>query len=453
MRIHFIAIGGSIMHNLAISLSKKGYLISGSDDLIYEPSKSRLLKYNLLPEALGWFPEKINDQIDAIILGMHSKEDNPELIRAKELGIQIYSYPEFVYMQSLEKTRVVIGGTFGKTTITSMIMHVLKKLGRDFDYVIGAPLEDFEQTVRLTKEAPLIILEGDEKMASVEDKRPKMLIYKANIGLISGITWDYKDVYATFEDYMHQFKLFVESIAEKGTLIYNKEDKNVLKLVLANDSKINKHGFQLPEYTINKGKTYINSTIGDIPLQVFGRYSLLNIAGAYTVCEWLGVNRSDFFESIQSFKGASRGVEYVCSNEASVVYQDFAQSSSAILSNVQALKTQYPDKDLVSVIEFHPNSYSLDEAFFQDYKDIFDQVEHPVVFINEEHVKQRNNFIVTKEWLVKTFQNNEIEYLKSVSELENYLKHIESANKNLIFLNSGNFIGINVVDLSELFIS
>lgn len=452
MRVHFIAIGGSIMHDLAIALIKKGYIVTGSDDLIYEPSRSQLKEHGLLPAKLGWFPEKIDDQIEAVILGMHSKEDNPELLRAKELGLNIYSYPEFVYEQSIEKTRVVIGGSFGKTTITSMVMHVLKKIGRDFDYVIGAQFEGFEHTVELSKEAPLIIIEGDEYLASVEDRRPKMLIYKANIALISNIYWDHKNVFQTFEDYTQQFKLFIESIAEKGTLVYNKEDKNVQALVSTNNSNINKHGYRIPEYTINKGKTFINTATGDIPLEVFGKYNLSNIAGAYSVCEWLGVSRAEFYDAIQDFKGASRRLEYVNSNEESVVYQDFAHSPSKIVAAIQAVKEQYPDKELIAIVELQAHNF-FDETFFKEYIGALDHAEYPVIFINEELIKQKSNFSVSEASLRRVLKNNQIRYINNTVDLEAFLSDSESKGKNLLFISSGSFGGINIVNSSKLFIS
>ncbi len=452
MRVHFIAIGGSIMHDIAITLTKKGYIVSGSDEFIYEPSRSQLKKHGLLPPNLGWFPEKIDDQIDAVILGMHSKEDNPELVRSKELGLNIYSYPEFIYEHSMDKTRVVIGGSFGKTTITSMIMHVLKKMNRHFDYVIGAQFEGFDHTVELSKEAPLIIIEGDEYFASVEDKRPKMLIYKANIALISGISWDHKKAFPTFEDYLKQFKLFIESIQEKGTLVYNKEDENVQALVSANNSNINKHGYRVPEYTINKGKSYINTPRGDVPLQVFGRYNLSNIAGAYSVCEWLGITRTDFYEAIQSFKGASRRLEYVNGNNDSVVYQDFASSPSKVADAIRALKEQYPERELISILELHPHSFS-NKLFLKEYEGVLDQTNYPVIFINQDFSKQKSNFSLSEISLKEVLKNESIKYIDKIEDLEIYLRDMNSYNKNLLFMRYGNFGGINFVKIAELFIS
>ncbi|HLT41816.1 MAG TPA: Mur ligase family protein, partial [Sphingobacteriaceae bacterium] len=311
---------------------------------------------------------------------------------------------------------------------------------------------DFEHTVELSKEAPLIIIEGDEYLASVEDKRPKMLIYKANIALISSISWDHKNVFPTFEDYTNQFKLFIESITEKGTLVYNKEDKNVQSLVSANDSNINKHGYRIPQYTINKGKSYINTSTGDIPLNVFGRFNLSNVAGAYSVCEWLGVSRDDFYSAIQSFKGASRRLEYVSSNNDSVVYQDFAHTPLKISAAIQALKEQYPEKNLISVVELQGNSL-LDATVVKEYEGVLDQTEYPVIFINKEVVKQKINFNLSEKRLKEIFGNENIKFITTVDDLEIYLKSQNSSDKNLLFMSSGNFGGINIVKYAEFFIS
>lgn len=452
MRVHFIAIGGSIMHNLAIALSKKGYIVSGSDDFIYEPARSHLDENGLLPDRLGWFPDRIVEEIDAVILGMHAKKDNPELEKAKSLGLRIYSYPEFIYEQSAEKIRVVIGGSHGKTTITSMIMHVLNELNHDFDFVVGAKLDGFENMVRISKDAPLIVIEGDEYLASPEDERPKFLIYKANIGLISGISWDHINVFPTFENYLEQFKLFIQSIEPKGTLVYNKEDKKVQEIVSADNSNINKHGYRMPAYTINKGQTSLNTADGDVPLQIFGRHNLSNIAGAYSVCEWLGVSKPDFYKAIQSFKGAARRLEYVTSNDESVVYKDFAHSPSKVRATINAVKEQYPEKALVAIIELHTFS-SLNETFLKEYEGTMDKADYPLVFINQETIKQKNSKPLSEEVLKAAFKNDKLIYFDNTDRLKQYLSQLESAGKNLLFMSSGNFGGVNIINFSELFIS
>jgi len=452
MRVHFIAIGGSIMHNLAIALNNKGYIVSGSDDYIYEPAHTNLEKNSLLPDQNGWFPERITSDVDAVILGMHAKADNPELLKAKELGITVYSYPEFIYEQSVNKIRVVIGGSYGKSSITSMIMHVLNELGRDFDYVVGAELDGFENMVRLSKDAPCIIIEGDDYFASAEDRRPKFLLYKANIGLISGLAWDHVDVYPTFESYLQQFKLFIESIEPKGTLIYNKEDKKVQELVSEDNSKINKHGYRTPEFTINKGLTSVHTPEGEVPLHIFGRHNLSNLAAAYTVCEWLGISRKDFFDKIQSFKGASRRLEFVKSTSESVVYKDFAHTPSKVRASIQAVKEQYPDKTLVAIMEL-PSNVSLSETFLSEYKDTMNKADIPMIFINQETFKQKNLKPVSEDLLKSAFNNENIICFNTVLSLKEYLKEMDSKGKNLLFMSSGNFGGISLVNFADVFIS
>jgi len=450
MRVHFIAIGGSIMHNLAIALAKKGYLVSGSDDHIYEPSRTNLEKENLLPEP-GWDPARITEDIDAVVLGMHAKENNPELKKAQEMGIRIYSYPEFIYEQATEKTRVVIGGSHGKTTITSMIMHVLKSIGREFDYLVGAKLDDFEHMVQLTKDAPLIIIEGDEYLASAVDQRPKFHLYKPHIALISGVAWDHVNAFPTFENYVDQFRLFIETIEPKGTLVYNKEDKTLQELVLEDQSKINKHGYRTPEYTINKGITYMHTHVGEVPLQVFGRHNLSNIAAAFTVCEWLGVERDEFYTAIRKFKGATRRLEYVASDNDSVVYQDFAHTPAKLRASIHALKEQFPDKALVAIIELHTYS-SLNEAYLNEYRDTMQEAEYPAVFINQEALKQRNAETITETTLKQAFNQPDLVYLDGIDRMKDYLDDLSSTGKNLLFMSSGNYGGINLVNFADRFL-
>ncbi|GGC43694.1 peptidoglycan synthetase [Parapedobacter defluvii] len=450
MRVHFIAIGGSIMHNLAIALAKKGYIVSGSDDHIYEPSRTNLANENLLPPP-GWDPTRITSDIDAVVLGMHAKADNPELLKAQEMGIRIYSYPEFIYEQTKEKTRVVIGGSHGKTTITSMIMHVLKSIGRDFDYLVGAKLDEFDHMVRLTKDAPLMIIEGDEYLASPIDQRPKFHLYKPHIALISGIAWDHVNVFPTFENYVNQFRLFIKTIEPKGTLVYNKEDQILRELVLEDQSKINKHGYRTPEYTINKGITYIHTNNGDIPLQVFGKHNLSNIVAAFTVCEWLGVEREAFYAAIKQFKSASRRLEYVASDNDSVVYQDFAHTPAKLKASIHALKEQFPDKALVAIIELHTYS-SLNEAYLKEYRDTMHEAEYPAVFINQESLKQRNAGAISEEMLKAAFNQPNLVYFSNVESMKQYLMAMNPTGRNLLLMSSGNYGGINLVNFADKFL-
>ena len=198
MNVHLIAIGGSAMHNMAIAMHKKGFNVTGSDDEIFEPSKTRLAKLNLLPAKEGWDTNNIHKGIDAVILGMHARADNPELLKAQELGLKIYSYPEYIYEQTKDKTRIVIGGSHGKTSITAMILHVLNYHKVDCDYMVGAQLDGFDTMVKLTKEAKIAVIEGDEYLSSPIDRRPKFHLYKPNIAILSGIAWDHINVFPTF---------------------------------------------------------------------------------------------------------------------------------------------------------------------------------------------------------------------------------------------------------------
>ena len=342
MNIHFIAIGGSAMHNLAIALHNKGYHVTGSDDTIHDPSKSRLERKGLLPEAFGWFPEKITSDLDVIILGMHAKKDNPELLKAQDMGLKIYSYPEFLYEQSKDKTRVVIGGSHGKTTITSMILHVLDYNDMEVDYMVGAQLEGFETMVHLTTENEFMVLEGDEYLSSPIDRRPKFHLYKPNIALLSGIAWDHINVFPTFEGYVNQFRIFTDSLTDGGIMVYNEEDAILKEVVESSTHSIKKYEYSTPVYQIEDGVTYIDTPDGLMPLEIFGDHNLQNLAGAKWVCQHMGIDEEDFYEAIASFKGASKRLEKIAESSETVIYKDFAHSPSKVKATTEAVKKQYP---------------------------------------------------------------------------------------------------------------
>ncbi|MVZ61153.1 UDP-N-acetylmuramate--L-alanine ligase [Sphingobacterium humi] len=453
MRIHFIAIGGSIMHNLAINLAEQGHQVSGSDDQIVEPSKSHLLEAGLLPKELGWFPDKITEDIDAVILGMHAVDKNPELLKAQELGLKIYSFPEFVYEQSVEKTRVVIAGTYGKTTITSMVMHVLKKLGKSFDYLVGAQLEGFDKLLQLNPENNLIIIEGDEYYASSVDKHSKFLEYKPNIALISGIEWDHFKALMDQEAYYKQFEDFIRTIVPKGTLIYNKDDERTRSVVEKTmDIKINRHGYKLPEYSINKGVTYLHHGEERIPLKVFGKHNLSNIAGAFTVCEWLGVKRDEFYHAIQDFKSSIRYLEFVASQNGSVVYQDFAHTPSKLRASIHAVKEQFPNQALVTIIEL--NAYdSLDAHFIQEYANSMNESDFAVVFVNISLLKEKNVVLDNiQASLTLAFNHPSFRVITQLTELEGFLDTFKSNGYNLLFMSSNNYNGVNMSSFADKFL-
>lgn len=453
MRVHFIAIGGAVMHNLAISLAQQGHQVSGSDDQVVEPSKSRLKNTGLLPEEMGWYPEKITEDIDAVILGMHAERDNPELLQAQELNIKIYSFPEFIYEQSADKIRVVIAGTYGKTTIMSMIMHVLKKLGRDFDYLVGAQLEGFDALVKLTAHNKLILIEGDEYYASPIDHRSKFHLFHPNIALISGVEWNESRANTGKEEYFKQFETFIDTIVPKGTLIYNKDNQNVVDIVeTTSDCNINRHGYKLPEYSINKGITYLHWGEERIPLQVFGKLNLSNIAGAYTVCEWLGVKRADFYEIIRDFRSSVRYLEFVASNNESVVYQDFLTSPYKLETSVHAVKEQFPTQKLVTIIELSP--YDVSNSNFLDaYKESLDESDYAVILMNREVIKDKNILISNLETEVQQFFNHRnLTFLTDVFALELYLEKFKSLGSNLLFMISPNHNSIDIVSFADKFL-
>lgn len=452
MRIHFIAIGGAVMHNLAISLAEQGHQVSGSDDQIVEPSKSRLKKNGLLPAALGWFPESITEDIDAVILGMHADVKNPELLKAQELNLKIYSFPEFIYEQSVHKTRVVVAGTYGKTTIMSMVMHVLKKLGKDFDYLVGAQLQGFDSLVKLTPNNKLILLEGDEYYASPIDHRSKFHLFHPHIALISGVEWNESRTNISKEEYFRQFETFIDTITTKGTLIYNKDNMSLREIVEdTSDCKINRHGYKLPEYSINKGVTYLHQGEERIPLQVFGKLNLSNIAGAYTLCEWLGVKRADFYEAIKDFKSSIRYLEFVASDNESVVYQDFMFSPYKLRTSIHAVKEQFPEQGLVTIMELNPYDV-VDKNFLDQYRGSMDESDYAVVLVNKEAIKDKNILIGNLEHDIKhVFNHDNFTFLSSVDALEIYLEQFKSLGFNLLFMVSPNHNSINVVSFSDKF--
>ena len=367
MNIHFIAIGGAAMHNLALALQQKGYQITGSDDTIHEPSKSRLANKGLLPSEFGWFPKKITNNLDAVILGMHAKADNLELLKAQELGVKIYSYPEFLYEQSKDKTRVVIGGSHGKTSITSMILHVLHYHNREVDYMVGAQLEGFDTMVHLTPENEFIILEGDEYLSSPIDRRPKFHLYKPNIALLSGIAWDHINVFPTFENYVEQFSIFTDSLTNGGIMVYNEEDGELKKVVEESTNSIKKYPYKTPEYTIENGITFLDTSDGKLPLEIFGKHNLQNLAGAKWICQHVGVDEDDFYEAIATFKGASKRLEKVVESNSTVIYKDFAHSPSKVEATTNAVKEQYNSRTVLACLELHTYS-SLNAEFLKEYK-------------------------------------------------------------------------------------
>jgi UDP-N-acetylmuramate: L-alanyl-gamma-D-glutamyl-meso-diaminopimelate ligase len=449
MRTHFIAIGGAAMHNLALALHHKGYHVTGSDDAIFEPSKSRLDKYGLLPEEMGWFPEKITSDIEAIILGMHAKADNPELIRAKELGLKIYSYPEFLYEQSKNKTRVVIGGSHGKTTITSMILHVMHYHTIEVDYMVGAQLEGFDTMVHLTENNDFIVLEGDEYLSSPIDRRPKFHLYQPNIALLSGIAWDHINVFPTFENYVEQFEIFVNQITKGGILVYNEEDETVKKVAEETTNTIRRLPYQTPSYTVENGTTYLETPEGPMPIEVFGAHNLNNLAGAKWICQNMGVDEADFYEAIASFKGASKRLEKIAEGKGKVAYKDFAHSPSKVSATTNAVKNQYPDRKLVACLELHTYS-SLNAEFLKEYEGALDAADVAVVFYSPDAVKIKQLQEVTYDQIAQSFKREDLIIYTNPAEFKDFLFSTNLENSALLLMSSGNYGGLNFDEVKQL---
>ncbi len=449
MQIHFIAIGGSAMHNLALALEHKGYIITGSDDVIFEPSKSRLEKKGLLPASFGWFPEKIHSGLDAIVLGMHAKADNPELLKAQELGLTIYSYPEFLYEQSKNKTRVVIGGSHGKTTITSMILHVLDFHGREVDYMVGAQLDGFDRMVHLTEDNDFIVLEGDEYLSSPIDRRPKFHLYRPNIALLSGIAWDHINVFPTFENYVEQFQIFVDSIVNGGSITYNIEDAEVKKVVEASENAIRKLGYETPEYTVENGQTLLETPEGPMPIEVFGKHNLSNLAGAKWICQNMGIDEDDFYEAIATFKGASKRLEKIAEGKSSVAYKDFAHSPSKVAATTTAVKEQYPDHKLIACLELHTYS-SFNPEFLKEYKGALNAADEAVIFFLPESVAIKKLDAVTPDQITDAFQRKDIKIFTDAVSFHAYVNNADYNNTTLLLMSSGNYGGLDLNSIQSL---
>ena len=451
MTAHFIAIGGSAMHNLALALHEKGYKISGSDDAIFEPSRSRLEKKGLLPDELGWFPEKLSPSTDYVILGMHARADNPELIRAQELGLRIFSYPEFLYEQAKDKTRVVIGGSHGKTTITSMILHVMQFHKTDVDYMVGAQLEGFDTMVRLTQDNDFMVLEGDEYLSSPIDRRPKFHLYNPNIALLSGIAWDHINVFPTFEDYLEQFRIFIAKITSGGMLIYNEEDEWVRKVAEESTTPIRKVPYRTPEYRVENGTTLLQTPEGPMPIEVFGAHNLNNLAGAKWVCQAMGIDEADFYEAIATFKGASKRLEKIADGKGRVAYKDFAHSPSKVEATTRAVKQQYPDRTLVACLELHTYS-SLNPTFLKEYQGALDAADTAVVFYSPDAVRIKQLDPISADQIKEAFNREDLIVFTDPTEFREYLFRLRDAEVDfaLLLMSSGNYGGLDFAEVSKL---
>ncbi len=431
------------MHNLAIALKDKGYQVTGSDDAIFEPSRSRLEKKGILPAEMGWFPEKITSYIDAVILGMHAHQDNPELAKAKELGLKIYSYPEFLYEQSKDKTRVVIAGSHGKTTITSMILHVLNFHQKEVDFMVGAQLEGFDCMVKLTQDNDFMVLEGDEYLSSPIDLRSKFLLYQPNIALLSGIAWDHINVFKTFDDYIEQFRKFVSSITAGGVLVYNEEDAEVVKVVEAAENYFRKIPYRTPEYEIVNGKVHLKTEMGDVPLSVFGAHNLLNMEGARHICHTLGIMDEDFYEAIMSFKGASKRLEKVEREDKGTLYKDFAHAPSKVKATVKAFQEQFKNEKKYGFLELHTYS-SLNPVFLEQYDHAMDGLDEAIVFYSEDALKIKRMEPISPELIKEKFKNQNLKVFTNAEDLHAYWNTLNKTQGAYLMMSSGNFGGLDL---------
>lgn len=449
MKIHFIAIGGSAMHSLAIALKDKNYKISGSDDAIFEPSKSRLAEKNILPEELGWFPEKITEDLDAVILGMHAREDNPELKKAKELNLKIYSYPEFLYEQAKNKTRVVIGGSHGKTSITSMILHVMNYHDKEIDYMVGAALEGLDNPVHLTEENDFIVIEGDEYLSSTLDRRPKFHLYQPNIALLSGIAWDHINVFPTYENYVEQFRIFINSIVNGGILVYNEEDTEVKRLAEETENPIRKHAYHTPDYHTEGDTTILDVPEGELPLEIFGKHNLNNLSGAKWICQHMGVDEDDFYEAIATFKGASKRLEKIAEINASIIFKDFAHSPSKVAATTAAVKEQFQHKKVIACLELHTYS-SLNAEFLKEYKGTLQNADEALVFYSPDAVAIKKLDSVSEEQIKVAFQKEGLKVFVTSQDFSSQLEKMDLSNSVLLMMSSGNYGGLDMEHLKSL---
>jgi UDP-N-acetylmuramate: L-alanyl-gamma-D-glutamyl-meso-diaminopimelate ligase len=447
MRIHFIAIGGSAMHNLAIALKLKGYQISGSDDEIFEPSLSRLRNHGVLPNSIGWQPEVVTSDLDAVVLGMHARADNPELAKAKQLGLKIYSYPEYLYEQTKNKTRVVIGGSHGKTTITSMVMHVLRCSGVEFDYMVGAQLDGFENMVSLSETARIAVFEGDEYLTSPIDLRPKFHLYKPSIALISGIAWDHMNAFPTYEIYQKQFEMFIDGIEPNGSLVFCNADPEVARVAKLARPDVTQIPYVAHPYQQQEQEFHLLYGSAKVPLKIIGDHNMQNIAGAKGICSKLGISDADFYEAIKTFSGAAKRLQTLASNANTRVFLDFAHSPSKVKATVNAVRQTYANKKLVACLELHTFS-SLNAQFMEQYKNTLQGVDVPIVFYDPHTIAHKKLASLSPQFVQLAFGDPAPLVITNSNELVKALEAIDWKNSILLIMTSGNFSGVNLQQLA-----
>jgi len=443
LKIHLIAVGGSVMHQLAIALQQKGYTVTGSDDEIFEPAKNNLEQAGLLPKQMGWNEENITPDIDAVILGMHAKADNPELAKAQQLGLKIYSFPEYIYQESRNKTRIVIGGSHGKTTTTSMVMHVFKEAGKPFDYLVGAKLEGFAQSVNIT-DAPVIICEGDEYPASTLEKRPKFHFLFPHIAVITGIAWDHINVFPTFEVYLAQFVIFINKIEPGGILIYNETDEVLKNLVEANQrSDIRYQPYNIPAHTITNGKTAVTIDNQTATIQVFGNHNLLNLHAAYYVCKEYRIATDVFLHAIATFTGAAKRLQLIAASNTINIYRDFAHAPSKVKATIEAVKEQFPQRKLFAILELHTYS-SLNAAFMQEYAGAMDKADVAAVFYSKHALELKRMPLLAPESVINGFAKEGLLVFNDKAALWQWMQQQQYEQSCVLLMSSGNYDGLPI---------
>ena len=448
MRVHFISIGGSVMHQLAIALHRKGYQVTGTDDEIFEPSRTNLLSEGILPASMGWQPNLITNDLDAVILGMHARNDNPELLKAVELGLKIYSFPEYIYHESKQKKRIVVGGSHGKTTTTSMIMHVLRTLHLDFDYLVGAKLNGFDQSVNIT-DAQVIVCEGDEYPASAIEKKPKFHFLFPHVAILTGIAWDHINVFPTFDFYLEQFRIFIAKIETGGLLIYNSSDQVLDQLVKeCHRNDLRYQAYQVPEHAIQDGKTTVTIEGCTGSLQVFGNHNLMNLFAAYYACKEIGVSAADFIKAIANFTGASKRLELLASNNQINVYRDFAHAPSKVKATIEALKQQYPSRKLIGILELHTFS-SLNEQFMNEYNGALSKADIAIVFYSKHALEIKRLPDLPIEKIKEGFNQPGLLVMNDKKILEEWLETNDFTNSNIVLMSSGNYDGIDMLTFAK----
>jgi len=446
-KIHFIAIGGSVMHNLAIALKQAGHTVTGSDDEIFEPSKSALIKQGLLPTKDGWNPENITNSLDVVILGMHAKKDNPELLKAQQLGLKITSFPEYIYNHSIDKQRVVVAGSHGKTTITAIVVHVLNHFKRKFDYVIGAKIRGIENTVKFS-DAPVIIIEGDEYLCSPLDRTPKFLRYQHHIGVISGVAWDHANVFTTEEEYLKQFDLFADQTPKSGVLIFCETDTMVGIVGNKLRPDVVSVGYKAHPHVLENGTEFLSNGKERIPIKIFGVHNLQNISAAKELLKKVGITNDQFYEAISSFEGASGRLEKLKENNSTIIYKDFAHAPSKVKASVKAVKDLYPNRDTVACLELHTYS-SLNKTYLPQYKDSLKGITTAAVYFNPEKVKSKNLEPLSVADIKHAFGGNNVQVFDDPANLESFLTTQSWNNKNLVMMSSGDFGGMNINTLAD----